>query len=383
MTHLFPYKWNLADGKRMVAVSGGYVYTSVAEVAYGTEEEALGGSERWNEAAGWGDHAQAGYLNAASGGAVAPLSIYPDSDSTPGLDSYSYTGAGVIGRSDSDIGVKGMSDTGIGVYALSSTQAGIWAQSKSGNAAYMSQQGALTGDAGTAVVELARHLSGAYSINAPFLNLTDAPTVSGSITGALIRGVIGSVEKVLLYPRIGDSASAVAYMLDTLNTLATAGAKLLSLRNNGVEKFAVNYDGSILSPAFKTTSEGGQAIRLVNKTGAASVKGTVVSVSNTTDNAFRVNPVDGDMPIGIVYEDGIADGSDCWVVISGKAQVLLVNSVATTRSYVAYSSATVAGRIDTAASAPAATQHFREIGHTLESKTAGTNVLVLCILHFN
>jgi len=89
------------------------------------------------------------------------------------------------------------------------------------------------------------------------------------------------------------------------------------------------------------------------------------------------------MPIGVMFEDGIADGQECWVVVSGIAEVLLVNSVATTRSYVAYSSATVAGRIDTAATVPAATTHFREVGHTLESKTAGTNVLAKCVLHFN
>ena len=67
------------------------------------------------------------------------------------------------------------------------------------------------------------------------------------------------------------------------------------------------------------------------------------------------------MPIGVVYTDGIADGSECWVVVAGIAEVLLVDTVATTRSYVAYSSATTAGRIDTASTVPADTTHFREI----------------------
>lgn len=134
---------------------------------------------------------------------------------------------------------------------------------------------------------------------------------------------------------------------------------------------------------WKITDEGGYAIKLTNKTGGASVKGTVVSVSATTDNAFRVNPIDGDMPIGVVYESAVADGSECFVVVSGIAEVLLVNTVAATRSYIAYSSATVAGRIDTLATAPAATTHFREIGHTLENKTGGTDVLVKVCLHFN
>ena len=67
------------------------------------------------------------------------------------------------------------------------------------------------------------------------------------------------------------------------------------------------------------------------------------------------------MPIGVVYTDGIADGSECWVVVAGIAEVLLVDTVATTRSYVAYSSATTAGRIDTSSTVPADTTHFREI----------------------
>lgn len=143
------------------------------------------------------------------------------------------------------------------------------------------------------------------------------------------------------------------------------------------------FNGYQESAKVKQTIEGGIAIKLTNKTGANSVKGTVVYVDPAVDNAFEINPIDGDMPIGVVYESGIADGSECWVVVSGIAEVLLVNTVASTRSYVAYSSASVAGRIDIAASVPAAATHFREIGHTLESKVGGTNVLCKCILHFN
>lgn len=141
--------------------------------------------------------------------------------------------------------------------------------------------------------------------------------------------------------------------------------------------------GGTWANAYAISELGSYMVSLLNKTGANSVKGTVVSVSDTTDNAFRVNPIDGDMPIGVVYNSGIADGAATWVVVSGIAEVLLVDTVATTRSYVAYSSGTTAGRLDTAATAPAATVHFREVGHTLESKTGGTNVLVKCILHFN
>lgn len=145
-------------------------------------------------------------------------------------------------------------------------------------------------------------------------------------------------------------------------------------------KATIDGNGNITTTGYqesakvKQTVEGGIAVKLINKTGANSVKGTVVYADPAVDNAFEVNPIDGDMPFGVVYESGITDGSECWVVVSGIAEVLLVNTVASTRSYIAYSSASVAGRIDTAASAPAALTHFREIGHTLESKVGGTNV---------
>jgi len=149
----------------------------------------------------------------------------------------------------------------------------------------------------------------------------------------------------------------------------------------------MNINGNIVdnltTDVVKLTSEGGIAIRMINKTGSASVKGTVVAISSTTDNAVMVNPIDSDTPFGVIYDSGIADGQSVWVVTSGQAQVLLVNTVAGTRGYIAYSSATVVGRVDLSSTAPGITQHMREIGHTAESKLAGTNILCNIVLHFN
>ena len=148
----------------------------------------------------------------------------------------------------------------------------------------------------------------------------------------------------------------------------------------------IDPTGDKLSIAEKTgiNKIGGVMVKLTNKTGASSVKGTVVYVNPSVDNAFGVNPIDGDMPFGVVFESGIADGSECWVVVDGIAEILIVDGQAATRSYIAYSSSSVAGRVDTAASVPAADDvHFREIGHTLESKAGGTDILCKCVIHFN
>ena len=135
---------------------------------------------------------------------------------------------------------------------------------------------------------------------------------------------------------------------------------------------------------FGITPEGGQVIKLTNKTGGASVKGTLVEADSTTDNAFELSEADCEEVIGVVYEDGVADGSECWVVVSGIAEVLLKNSTASTRGYWVASSDTV-GRADATNSAPPGfvATHFQEIGHCLESQGADTDVLAKCMLHFN
>jgi hypothetical protein len=137
-------------------------------------------------------------------------------------------------------------------------------------------------------------------------------------------------------------------------------------------------------PKIKYTVEGGLAIRLINKTGSASVKGQLVSPSAGTDNAFDTSIASDTEMIGIVYEAGVADGSLCWIVVVGIAEVLLKDTTAATRANWVSSSST-AGRADaTAASPPGADpSHFQEIGHALESKSGGTDVLCKVKVHFN
>jgi hypothetical protein len=138
------------------------------------------------------------------------------------------------------------------------------------------------------------------------------------------------------------------------------------------------------------TPEGGLAIRLTNKTGAASIKGTLVAASTATANAFEVTGASGALNcVGAVYESGIADGSECWVVVAGIAEVLLKDSTASTLGYWAKTSEDTAGRADITNSAPtggsvaALEDHNQEIGHCLETKASGTSVLAKIVMHFN
>jgi hypothetical protein len=87
---------------------------------------------------------------------------------------------------------------------------------------------------------------------------------------------------------------------------------------------------SINSIAFgntkgQTNPEGGTMIRMVNKSGAASVKGHVVSNSSVPGGVEKIVIGEPD-PIGVFYESGIPDGQEAWVVISGIAQVYFVGA---------------------------------------------------------
>lgn len=137
------------------------------------------------------------------------------------------------------------------------------------------------------------------------------------------------------------------------------------------------------------TQEGGIAVWMTNKTGAASIKGTLVDTSSAADNAVKISGADAADMIGVVYDSGVPDGSLVRVVITGVAQVLIQDGTAATRGYWCKMSATQAGRADiTNADPPGGgipehDEHFKEIGHCFESVGSGTDVLAKIALHFN
>lgn len=191
------------------------------------------------------------------------------------------------------------------------------------------------------------------AVNADF---TVDVTIAGSTTS-----ITGVKTLTSCAPRVGDGVwlSTDGQDLFALGTVAPAGRHVI-------------------------TPDGGLAVPLVNKTGSASVKGTIVVPSTTTDRAFAAAPTGSVNPIGVVYEAGVADGSECLVTISGLAYVLLVNNVTTSRGHVVTTSTTVVGRGENRdPSVIGATDHWRELGHYIEAVTGGTDKLALATLHFN
>lgn len=138
------------------------------------------------------------------------------------------------------------------------------------------------------------------------------------------------------------------------------------------------------------TNEGGFAVVLKNNTGGVAKKGMIVAVDTSEDNAVVLCPAAGLIAMGVVYDDNIADGNNMRVVLSGRADILLEDGTGSTAGNWVIPSLTVAGRADADQPAPPNgstlaehQQHFAEIGHCLETKSSGTDVLVKCIIHFN
>jgi hypothetical protein len=146
----------------------------------------------------------------------------------------------------------------------------------------------------------------------------------------------------------------------------------------------------IFGPSTKAmlTASGGLAVRLINGTGAPTVKGTLVTASRSADltAVAQTNMFD---TFGVMYESGVAAGAWCWVVVSGLAQVLYAAGETATRGNVCVANTTDGRASDIAnfgGGLPAADEHFKEIGHVLETKVpkdAQTSVLAFVNLHFN
>lgn len=146
---------------------------------------------------------------------------------------------------------------------------------------------------------------------------------------------------------------------------------------------------NVNSAFMKFTFEGGLAVKMLNKTGSNSVKGTVVYLSTTTERAVDINPADEDEAMGIIYDDDIADGEFVWIVIQGIVDILIQDGQTTTVGFWVRTSITQAGRADITNAGPPGggvteiDRHFRELGHCQETKSSGTDVLARCIIHFN
>lgn len=214
-----------------------------------------------------------------------------------------------------------------------------------------------------------------------------------------------SADKVLFAARLTDSATITLLETESnWNNGEYTGTAITNtfegMFHKSTNHYFFCYQDNIWIRTFKavsktrfhydsTTGERGFQLKIVNQTGATSVKGNSVCPSPTVDNAVQLTQTaeNGLDAIGVIYEAGVAVGSEMWVWMNGSiCEMLFVDGSAPTREYVAIGSDTVNGRciaIAVPTSTPGASEHWREQGHIMQTKTAGTNVLALVCTHYN
>lgn len=154
---------------------------------------------------------------------------------------------------------------------------------------------------------------------------------------------------------------------------------------NGVQQMKLNSTG-LEGAKWKDTALGGRAIKLTNKTGAATVKGQQVKTDTANDDAVILTAVSDDECIGVFLDSGVADGSEAWVVTSGIADVAFQDNTAAASGDWVGTSTSDAGYAVGQVSPPAAPRHFEEVAHCTETVAAGgagVRILAHCVLHQN
>ena len=186
--------------------------------------------------------------------------VFGISTNSYGVQGTSTSGIGVYGNSTNSIGVSGNSTNDMGVYGNSTNNYGIQGNSTNsvgvrGNSTnsyggIFYQNGTLTlaNSSNTLLVRryVVTNSVGGLNATGNILQLTDNPTGTGTVSGALISGQIDATTRLNFNPRVTDGASAVAYMIDTNSTLSTAGALLFDVKNGGTSKFGVDRNGNLI-----------------------------------------------------------------------------------------------------------------------------------------
>lgn len=133
------------------------------------------------------------------------------------------------------------------------------------------------------------------------------------------------------------------------------------------------------TPKIYIDNEGAVCLKLFNRTGGATVAGTIVKADTGNGDSVIVSAIDDPMPIGFLRDTGVADGSETWVQIAGRVLVLGDSGGVLPGQWCG--TGPTAGSVDGDTTIPAATQHFQEIGHSLS--TIGSGGTGRIVTHFN
>lgn len=139
-------------------------------------------------------------------------------------------------------------------------------------------------------------------------------------------------------------------------------------------------DGSINTTKTVTTVEGGFSVKLTAGENLSRGEVVYVKIANGADGKVWKAPTSGDMPIGVVFADALAN-AEVVVITSGIAYVLPESGITAARGNVIFTSASAAGRVAQSATVPT-TEHWRECGHFLDTGS-GNGAITRALIHFN
>lgn len=117
------------------------------------------------------------------------------------------------------------------------------------------------------------------------------------------------------------------------------------------------------------TPEGGEAFKLTNRSGADSVKGMAVCLSDDYDDSV-VAATEPYIVVGFAYNSGVADGDEMWIVRDGLCDLLLEDGYGAIRNGWVRLSALTAGRV-AVQSAPGYERRPSSVAYTKGSAISG------------
>jgi site-specific recombinase XerD len=160
-------------------------------------------------------------------------------------------------------------------------------------------------------------------------------------------------ESGILLSGVSDSSTAVAFTMNTDNTLSTAGSKLLSVKNNGTEKLYLDADGNLFVSGTVISGSGNFSLTSTNASGGTVANRSIVildvgstaptfTTTTTPYSKSSFGVVVGETLDGIGDDDGSCEASEvCNVAVSGEVDVLVTNTTVPSISDYLYTSDTV------------------------------------------
>jgi len=219
----------------------------------------------------------------------------------------------------------------------------------------------------------------------------------GSIAGENGNGTAKALSySTAIGAYTGNSASQASNLVNATmlgyNTYTTASNQVV-IGNADINDIQLGQGGKLarftsagnfVAPTTMITPEGGHCI--LATAGETLLKGELVQLSTTVADEITKTTTTSDSPIGVVYArqdmatTTVAVGSAAWVIISGKADVLVDAAGAADPGRVLTVSTATAGRVEYSATTPTTT-HWKEVGHNMTTGAGGA--LIRAIVHFN